>query len=213
MYFLNNLQYQPILAHLTGPEFDHLIAAWFRQRLTSTIVMVLDGLSGPGSAVWIGTVTALAMLLLAAKRRWYPLLALTLTVPGGALLGETIKLMVQRPRPYLTGPFGDWGGYSFPSGHTISATLLYGFMAAWLPLALTHSRWRFVQPVLAIPVILGVGFSRIALGAHYVTDVLGAMVLGTAWLTLCWHIVAALRHKNSRASILLKSIVVSSEDD
>jgi undecaprenyl-diphosphatase len=51
---------------------------------------------------------------------------LIVAVPGEMLLNECVKVLVHRHRPLVDGPFVDWSGYSFASGHTIGATLLYG---------------------------------------------------------------------------------------
>jgi membrane-associated phospholipid phosphatase len=172
---------------------DHAIARWFHQHMSPGFAANLEWLSGAGSGPWIGVITAGLMLLLVWKRCWFPLLTLILTVPGGALLGEGVKLIVQRARPYVDGPLGAWGGYSFPSGHTLAATLLYGFLAVGLSAVMGASRWRHVPALAAVPLVLTVGFSRIALGAHYVTDVVGAVILGLAWVGLCRVGMAGLR--------------------
>ena len=110
-------------------HFDHFLARWFHARQSPTVAHALYALSAPGSARWIALVLVIAAAYALWRRHWYGLMALVLTVPGGMLIGEGIKLLVHRHRPYLVGPFVDWSGYSFPSGHTIGATLLYGWLA------------------------------------------------------------------------------------
>jgi len=92
---------------------------------------------------------------------------------------------VHRHRPFVDGWFVDWSGYSFASGHTIGATLLYGQLALFLIPMIKSRRGRMLVFSAATFVVVLVGFSRIALGAHYFTDVLGGMFLGASWLTLC----------------------------
>ncbi len=168
---------------LSGP--DHELAAWFHARLTQPLADALGWLSGPGSAVWIGFVLACAVLLLAWRKRWGALAMLVLAVPCGMLLNELLKLAVQRQRPFIAGPFVDWSGYSFASGHTIGATLLYGWLAVCAAPAIRDARTRMMAIAAAASLIVLVGFSRIALGAHYLTDVLAAMTLGSLWLAAC----------------------------
>ena len=164
---------------------DHDIAFWFHAHLTRTSATLLEGLSEPGSGLWIGIVLSLTVLVFLWKRRWIWLGTLILAVPGGMLLNEWVKLLVHRQRPFVDGPFVDWSGYSFASGHTIGATLLYGqFLLLLLP-AIKSRRWRSAVISLAALLIISVGFSRIALGAHYLTDVLAAIVFGVLWLTAC----------------------------
>jgi undecaprenyl-diphosphatase len=93
--------------------------------------------------------------------------------------------LVHRHRPFVDGWFVDWSGYSFASGHTIGATLLYGQIALFLIPLIKNRGGRVLVFSAATFVIVLVGFSRIALGAHYLTDVLAGMFLGSSWLTLC----------------------------
>ena len=143
----------------------------------------------------IGVALGLAVAALLWKRRWHAVLTLVLTVPGGMLLGEWLKLLVHRPRPYTVGPLVDWAGYSFPSGHTIGATLLYGLLALTLLRVLPRRRWQVVAVVLAAGLILVVGFSRIALGAHYFSDVIAAIFFGLMWLAVCPRALRVMRQR------------------
>jgi undecaprenyl-diphosphatase len=101
------------------------------------------------------------------------------------LLNEWIKILVHRHRPFVDGWFVDWSGYSFASGHTIGATLLYGQLALFIIPLIKSRRGRVLVFSAATFLIVMVGFSRVALGAHYFTDVVGGMFLGASWLTLC----------------------------
>src|SRR2546430_15988769 len=112
---------------LAGP--DKQLAAWFHAHLTQTFVTVLRALSEPGSGTWIGIVLSFLVLFFLWKRSWPAIVTLIVAVPGGMLMNELLKILVHRPRPFLEGPFVDWSGYSFASGHTIGATLLYGQLA------------------------------------------------------------------------------------
>jgi undecaprenyl-diphosphatase len=164
---------------------DQGIAMWFHERLTPAFVTVLRGLAEFGSGEWIGAIV-FALVLFFVWKRWWPLLVtLIVAVPGGMLLNEWLKVVVQRQRPFIDGQFVDWSGYSFASGHTIGATLLYGQLLLFVLPALTARRSRFVCVLGAVSVVLLVGFSRVALGAHFLTDVLAAIFFGTLWLLLC----------------------------
>jgi undecaprenyl-diphosphatase len=138
-----------------------------------------------GSAEWIGGALFFLVLFFIFKRRWPSLLTLIVAVPGGMLLNELVKILVHRQRPFLEGPFVDWSGYSFASGHTIGATLLYGQLALLILPAMKSRQWRVLTVFAAALLILSIGFSRIALGAHYLTDVLAAIIFGVLWLTFC----------------------------
>ena len=164
---------------------DHGVAFWFHAHLTPTFVSVLRGITEFGSSEWIAVVLSVAVLFFVFKRWWPSLLMMVVAVPGGMLLNEWVKILVHRHRPFVDGWFVDWSGYSFASGHTIGATLLYGQLALFIIPMIKNRRGRVLVFSAATFVIFLVGFSRIALGAHYLTDVLGGMFLGTSWLTLC----------------------------
>ena len=73
----------------------------------------------------------------------------------------------------------------FPSGHTMMATIIYGLLAVYLMPAIAAWRWRVSVAVVAAAIILTVALSRMVLGAHYLSDVLGAMAAGLGWTALC----------------------------
>jgi membrane-associated phospholipid phosphatase len=164
---------------------DKDVAAWFHAHLSHTFVTILRALSEPGSGMWIGIVVFFGVLFFVWKRWWPSLVMLVVAVPGGMLLNEWVKILVHRPRPFLAGPFVDWSGYSFASGHTIGATLLYGQLALFVVPAIKSLHWQRLIVLAAALLVLLVGFSRIALGAHYLTDVLAAIVFGILWLAFC----------------------------
>lgn len=106
-----------------------------------------------------------------------------------ALVGATcsvavIKTIIARVRPPALPSLGELHSYSFPSGHTTSAMVLYGFIAILL---ITHFKYR-VRTSVAIPmallVVLSIGVSRIVLAAHYGSDVLAGFFLGGFWLSV-----------------------------
>src|SRR5438046_7639511 len=116
------------------------------------------------------------------------------------LMNELLKILVHRPRPYLEGPFVDWSGYSFASGHTIAATLLYGQLLLFILPALKARHWRLLSIFSAVSLVALVGFSRIALGAHFLTDVLAAIIFGIIWLVFCLALARPLQRSRSGSS-------------
>jgi undecaprenyl-diphosphatase len=168
---------------LAGP--DHDVAGWFHAHLTRTFVTVLRAFTEFGSSEWIGVILFLLVVFFVWKRWWPSLVTLIVAVPGGMLLNELVKVVVHRHRPFVDGPFVDWSGYSFASGHTIGATLLYGQLALFILPMIKGRRWRTLTVSSAALLIALVGFSRIALGAHFLTDVLAAILFGIIWLAFC----------------------------
>jgi len=123
------------------------------------------------------------------RRRFDWLAALASAVLGGMLLNKILKFAFHRPRPFFTDPLLTLTSFSFPSGHTMNATVLYGVIAAYL--FTTTRAWtrRALVIFSASLLVLLVAFSRMYLGAHYLSDVLGAMAEGLAWLTVCLTVV------------------------
>jgi len=164
---------------------DQGVAAWFHERLTPAFGSVLHALTEFGSGEWIGVVVFALVLFFVWKRWWLSLTMLIIAVPGGMLLNEWLKAAVHRQRPFVEGAFVDWSGYSFASGHTIGATLLYGQLLLLVLPLLKGRHLRLICIFSAASLVLLVGFTRIALGAHFLTDVLAAIFFGIIWLMLC----------------------------
>ncbi|MEP6707762.1 MAG: phosphatase PAP2 family protein, partial [Pyrinomonadaceae bacterium] len=138
--------------------------------------------------------TAVFLYLLKNKeRRWA--LTIALSEFGGMLLNVILKNVFHRARPHFDDPILTLTSYGFPSGHTMMATCLYGALGAFAVWKLKAWRWRVLAILAASFMILLVGFSRIYLGAHYLSDVLGAMAEGLVWLAFCLTAVSMIRHR------------------
>jgi membrane-associated phospholipid phosphatase len=129
---------------------------------------------------WIITLTAAGSWLVYQRR--YRLAAfLAVTAIGSSVLNGAIKRIVGRTRPVLDDPIAIAAGKSFPSGHTQSAIVGYGILVLVFLPAIAR-RWRPVAVAFASVMVVLIGFSRVALGVHYVSDVVGALIIGSAWL-------------------------------
>lgn len=123
----------------------------------------------------------IASVLLAFKRR---LRAATLlvTVFGGRLLVELMKVIVDRDRPGQSPHLEAVHSMSFPSGHAGNAMITFLALALLLPV---RQRYRAVAVGIALALALQIGWSRVALGVHWPTDVIGGWSLGILWVALC----------------------------
>ncbi|GAA2063919.1 hypothetical protein GCM10009839_89160 [Catenulispora yoronensis] len=103
------------------------------------------------------------------------------TMLAGAVLDSGLKALVDRARPHLPNPFAHAPGASFPSGHSMASALACGIIVLVL-LPLLGRRGKAVLWTLAVLAVVAVGYSRVALGVHWVTDVVGAWLLAVALL-------------------------------
>jgi len=121
-------------------------------------------------------------LLMYLSRRWWWLSAFAASILGEQLLSQVTKFTFHRERPNPDNALLPAAGSSFPSGHALVAFAFYGFIACY---AVSQSRsWRARTLIIAgiVPVILGIGFSRIYLGVHWPSDVIASFALGPAWV-------------------------------
>lgn len=167
---------------------DQALADWFNQRAFSPLTELILGYTHLHGTIGVLVMGALLLRHLVRTRQWPWVIDLLLVLPGGMLFNYVLKHLFARLRPQFDDPILILHSYSFPSGHTIGATLLYAMLAAWLlnrpgSAALTASR-RLAIIAAAIVLVALTAFSRVYLGAHFLSDVVGAMLVGMAWFAL-----------------------------
>ena len=180
---------------------DLRVAHWFNanaaEPLTSLMLGVSVWHSVAGMAVMVG---ALAVYFWRVRARYW-LLALIFAVPGGMLLNVTLKGIFQRARPAFEDPLVTLATYSFPSGHTTAATCFYGLLASYLVIARPGWNVRLGTVAACTMMVLLVAFSRVYLGAHYLSDVLAAMAESIAWLAVCITAISTLRRRREGKTV------------
>jgi len=168
------------LGRLDGSVSTHMHLVAIGHPLWVRIMEVVSNVGSP--TVMRSLVAALAIFLWIRRARRLAIWA-ALTIAGGALIDVVLKAAVGRARPHFTDPVLLAPGGSFPSGHAFTATLGAGVVLLWaLPLLAT--RGRIAAWILAAAVPFLVGLSRIALGVHWVSDVVGGWLLGAALLAV-----------------------------
>ncbi len=166
------------LKSLHTPWADHLML--FCSRLADKMVV----------SVLIIVVT----IFLAMQRHWRSLMYWLAAVAFGLLASVALKHGLQIPRPPNQIP--GLGPYSFPSGHTLRAMVIYGFLAVIIARCMRES-WRWLPYSLAGMMILLVAISRLYLGVHWLSDVVGSITLGICWVTILG--IAYYRHTKAEA--------------
>ena len=117
---------------------------------------------------------------------------LLVTVYGGGLLSTLVKLAVDRKRPLVEHPVAHALSASFPSGHALGVLVGTGALLL-VGLPLVRRGLRVLLIGLGVLLVLAVGYSRLGLGVHYLSDVLGGYLLGAGWLALTTAAFAAWR--------------------
>lgn len=170
-----------------------------RQKIVSfdsTVISFIQGLESPlltdimkfftfiGSTVSVAVLTMIALFFLyIVLGHRSELILLTASILGSNLLFITLKLFFQRARPDLYRLI-EVSGYSFPSGHATNACTLYGILAFLLWRHIPTRLGRTVLIISSIMMILTVGISRIYLGVHYPSDIIGGYCISAFWLTM-----------------------------
>jgi membrane-associated phospholipid phosphatase len=145
------------------------------------LVVVMEAISFIGSPPWFYVLLGGATIFFWLKRRRRLAAFIAITALMGGVVDTAVKIWVDRPRPVLEDPVAAAPANSFPSGHTMMATIGYGvLLLVFLPLV--PRKWRVPLVIGFLLLVAIIGFARLMLGVHFITDVVGGFVLGLAWL-------------------------------
>jgi membrane-associated phospholipid phosphatase len=164
---------------------DSKVAEFFHRLGGPWSVQAFEAVTFFGNASTLAVLGFAVAFVLCALRRWSLLSGWAVALAGTGLLNTTLKGVVRRLRPQLPEPWLTEPGWSFPSGHAMGSLVTYGFLAYLLTrITPTHFPRRSAIAVLAGLVLL-IGFSRIYLGVHFLSDVLGGYAAAAVWLMFC----------------------------
>jgi undecaprenyl-diphosphatase len=171
------------------PEPEVRVMRWMAENRTSFTDDVMGTVTVFGSPAFtfilLGLVAAFAFVRL-RSRAWFSFLLLSMLAP--AVYDRWLKQLVERPRPNISRAL-DVSGFGFPSGHATSAAAVAGALVVLLA-AVGPRKARPYVWIGAIAFAFLVGASRIYLGVHWPTDVLGGLILGAGWVLICTRICA-----------------------
>ncbi|RKR91158.1 undecaprenyl-diphosphatase [Micromonospora pisi] len=170
-----------------GPlhRVDAGVAAWFNELVAPhhplvTVLRAITDLGGRPIMMWLVTVAVVGLLI---RRQGRLAGYLVVTGIGALALDPSLKALVGRLRPVVDVPVAAGVGNSFPSGHALGSIVAYGaLLLVFLPAV--RPRWRRPAIVFVAVLVFAIGLTRIALGVHFVSDVIGGWLLGLAWLVV-----------------------------
>jgi undecaprenyl-diphosphatase len=163
-------------------RWDVSFAHWLsehRSGVGTDFFRVFTDIGSPAGALAIGTV---ACLILYRRRRLVDAALIPLVLAGAELLNTVLKLAFHRPRPEVA--FVHLDTYSFPSGHAMVSTAMYGALAYLAWSRVRTGRGRFALVAGTVVLLSLICFSRLYLGVHYLSDVLAGAAGGAFWLAL-----------------------------
>lgn len=176
---------EDVVTNDTLTRLDVQLTAWMVANRVASLTELLSIVSWVHETVPLTLASLCGGLWLVHRREWRWLTSLVSVVPIGMTLNVGLKHLFQRARPVFDEPLVTLTTYSFPSGHVTGSTLLYGFVCAFVFAHVESMFWRSVVGLAALSAVCAVAVSRIYLGAHYLSDVLGSFALAVAWLALC----------------------------
>jgi undecaprenyl-diphosphatase len=165
--------------------FDRAVLDWMGAHQVPWAQRSVLEITALGSGSVVVVFTLVIALLLGLDRRRRAALLLLIATYGGLLLNFALKQIFQRPRPLVF----TWGtaaaSSSFPSGHAMNAAIMY-LTIAFILTRLETRWWARLLTLLVTVLLIGlICLSRLYLGVHYPTDIIGGLIMGVAWVGIC----------------------------
>lgn len=165
--------------------FDDSVIRWMGAHHTSELDAVMLEVTALGTGTVVLMIVAVAALFLILTQHKYSAILLLASTLGGLVLNGVLKFGFNRPRPSLFVPTVHAVSSSFPSGHAMSAAIVYTTVA-YLAARLHKRKWaRWLVMTAAFIIIASISISRMYLGVHYPSDVIAGVVIGVAWAGFC----------------------------
>jgi undecaprenyl-diphosphatase len=186
-------------------RFDEAVLLAFREdadrddpRGPVWVEEIARDITGLGGTAVLTLLTLAVTGLFLLQRKWHLAIYVAAAVVTGTILSHLMKAGFDRPRPDLVAHGQHVYTASFPSGHSMVSAIVFLTLGALLAGTLKKRTERTYVMVLAVLLALMVGLSRVYLGVHWPTDVLGGWAVGTGWALVCW---AISRHLRKRGQI------------
>jgi membrane-associated phospholipid phosphatase len=171
--------------YLTGDplvRWDVEFSRWLHDHSSSFLVSSFNVLTLAGNVATLAIITLAAALYFLRRGQLDRAAFLCAGALGIEILNPILKLAFHRPRPELA--YVHLETYSFPSGHAAGSAAIYG-LVFYLVARTLRPRWKIAGATAYVVVVITVGFSRLYLEVHYLSDVLAGVSLGIAWASVC----------------------------
>lgn len=174
--------------------FDVAFAAALSQSPSPMLLAFFARVTHLGDRATLVVVTIVVASVLVAGRRWLPAAGWLVACIGNGILNPALKGFFERARPVHDSAYATVGEYSFPSGHTSGAVVVYG-MLTYVAIRSTPRAWHAWIVLACAAIVMTVASSRPFLRVHWASDVVAGFASGAAWLTVCIAFVEGLRHR------------------
>ena len=177
---------EDVVTHDPLTNFDLALTTWIRAHTTPLGDRIFTAVSLIGSPISMAAVGMIGAVIIVMRRKWLELAAWVAGFMGAGVLAYILKIVIQRPRPVGATAFLHGDSFSFPSGHALGSLVGYGMLAYvigsnWV----TTARGRFRLVIGTAVLVVAIGISRLYLGVHYFSDVVGGYAVGVLWLSAC----------------------------
>lgn len=163
---------------------DERFARWLQQHSNPGIMQLMFFITSLASVPVVAALGFVSALWFSWRRQWRQLAVLIVALCGGKVASELLKILFARARPSVQDAYPLPATYSFPSGHAVDAVLLYGLLTLFWLQSNPSNRTRHLGMIAICLLILLIGFSRLYLGVHFLSDVLGGFAFALAWLVI-----------------------------
>ena len=163
--------------------FDKIILLWIHSFANPTLDRIMQTLTRLNDPDLVSVIAGVALILLILRRCYPEAKIFFIDCAGGVILSYGLKSVFGKTRPDLWQSAIEEVSFSYPSGHALGSTVLYGFLAYLF--ATRYQQFSWLIYLAAVSIVGAIGLSRLYLGVHWPTDIIGGYGIGFLWLTFC----------------------------
>ncbi|SDZ35052.1 undecaprenyl-diphosphatase [Amycolatopsis xylanica] len=178
---------------------------WFIAHRSGWVTSLAVGISDAGDTLPMAALAGVVCAWAAWRRRWDQVVLVAVATAGAGALVLALKMLVGRSRPPVIDRLVPETNQSFPSGHSLSSAVVLGVLATLVVLHTHRRAVRIFAVTAAVSAVALVGLSRLYLGVHWPSDVLGGWTIGMLWLATCVTVYMGFRRRSATGHAVLAS--------